>query len=296
MALSCVSFAPKSMRPEFDHSVDDEPADCVCILSVGVPFRYVIPSFDVLCVEMRQMRIKGYTAEGEERTYDMFIRNDPSLCRPYPAWMTILDATSIEESEFSICVDISKLKLVPQGVLFVWEWECEDGDIDHVSESSCEDVGHAHLIHYILSSESGSESEHETDFQLPSQTHIVVFKCIGTVHDVNAQTILRSASKQLEKEDVPVRIVPEPENQYDAQAIAFQCKVDGEWSRIGYIVREALHHVHQALAQRRIIYVKFAWIKYLVVWMRSGPGFYAGIKIAVNGEWPAEVCRCASTR
>ena len=68
------------MRPEFDHSVDDEPADYVCVLSVEVPCRYVLPSFDILCVEMRQIRIKGYTAEGEEWTYDMFIRNDPSLC------------------------------------------------------------------------------------------------------------------------------------------------------------------------------------------------------------------------
>ena len=45
---------------------------------------------------MAMKYIKGYTAEGEERTYDMFIRNDPSLCRPYPAWMTIRDATAIE--------------------------------------------------------------------------------------------------------------------------------------------------------------------------------------------------------
>ena len=107
------------------------------------------------------------------------------------------------------------------------------------------------------------------------------FKCVGTVHDVNAQTILRSASQQLEKY-VPVSIVPESEHQYDAQAIVFECKVDGEWSRIRYIVREALHHMHQPRARKRIIiYVKFAWIKYLVVWMRSVPGFYAGIKIAI---------------
>ena len=68
----------------------------VCVLPVGMPFRYVIPSFDVIAIEMRQMKIKGYTTDGEERNYDIFIRNDPSLCRLYPVWMVIRDGTVIE--------------------------------------------------------------------------------------------------------------------------------------------------------------------------------------------------------
>ena len=59
------------------------------------------------------------------------------------------------QGEFPICVDISKLKHVPRRVLFVWEWEWEDGDIDHVTEPSCEEVGHNACIQ---SCESGSES------------------------------------------------------------------------------------------------------------------------------------------
>ena len=31
------------------------------------------------------------------------------------------------------------------------------------------------------------------------------------------------------------------------------------------------------------------------VWLRSGPGFYAGINIALNGEWPSVVLKHAST-
>ena len=62
-----------------------------------------------------------------------------------------------------------------------------------------------------------------------------------------------------------------------------------------YIVREALDDVHRALEQKKIISVKFAWAKYLVVWMCSGPGYYAGINIPLNGEWSPEVCHCAST-
>ena len=65
----------------------------VCVLSMGVPFRYVIPSFDVIAIEMWQMKIKGYTAEGED---DIFICNNPSLCQLYPVWMFIRDGTVIE--------------------------------------------------------------------------------------------------------------------------------------------------------------------------------------------------------
>ena len=83
-ATPCVYFAPKSSRPWYDPATDEEPNDCVCALSPGPPFRYVIPGFDVLAVEMHQMRIKGYTTAGEERTYDIFVRNDPSVNHCYP--------------------------------------------------------------------------------------------------------------------------------------------------------------------------------------------------------------------
>ena len=56
-------FAPKTSRPQYDPSADDEPHDCVCVLSVGEPFHYVIPSFDVIAIEMRQLKVKGYTGK-----------------------------------------------------------------------------------------------------------------------------------------------------------------------------------------------------------------------------------------
>ena len=63
MALATAYFAPKTSRPQYDPSADDEPHDCVCVLSVGEPFRYVIPSFDVIAIEMRQLKVKGYTGK-----------------------------------------------------------------------------------------------------------------------------------------------------------------------------------------------------------------------------------------
>ena len=96
-------------------------------------------------------------------------------------------------------------------------------------------------------------------------------------------------------ENVEVKLVPEPDNPYDSKAIAFHCKVDGNWCLIGYVVREVLDTVHQAIKEKKIIYSKFAWVKYRVVWLRSGPGFYAGVNIALDGEWPTIVTQHAST-
>ena len=63
------------------------------------------------------------------------------------------------------------------------------------------------------------------------------------------------ASKKLSQgEQVPVKLVPEPGNQYDAKAISFVCTIDGKWCRIGYIVGEALDHVHAALEERKVIW------------------------------------------
>ena len=88
----CVSWAPPQSRPNYDPSME-ETNDCFCVLSLGVPLKYVIPSFDLLAVEIRHMSVKGYNKDGEE---EYFIRNDPSLCRVYPVWMEATDVTLIE--------------------------------------------------------------------------------------------------------------------------------------------------------------------------------------------------------
>ena len=209
----------------------------------------------------------------------------------------------LQEEEFGITVGISGLEFPPQGVLVVWEWEWDDDDssVDHVSESSCEEEGNNDHNNPYLQSDTDSDSEQELEpddaHHRLKQTHTVTFKCIGTTHDPTAQDTLRQASSKLKDgEEVPVQIVPEPENQYDSKAIAFKCNISGKWYRIGYVVREALNDVHKALAQKRVLDVSFAWAKYMVTWMRSGPGYYAGINITIIGEWPVQVCRCASTR
>lgn len=156
-------------------------------------------------------------------------------------------------------------------------------DSDHASsaEDQVVDDSNSHIPSDLESAaESGSEQE-AADAVSSSQQHVITFKCIGTTHDPNTQHILSEVSQCLEKgKSILVMIVPKSENQHDSEAIAFKCKVEGEWHRTGYIVKEAVDHVHLALEQEKITSIKFSWVKYLV---------------AINGRWPLEVCRCAST-
>ena len=92
---------------------------------------------------------------------------------------------------------------------------------------------------------------------------------------------------------VAVKLNPEPDNQQDSKAIAFVCKIeDGEWKRIGYIVREVIDDVQAALDAQKILSVSFDWIRFKTYF--KSPGWYAGIKITKNGEWFQQVILSSS--
>ena len=160
-----------------------------------------------------------------------------------------------QEALFSISVKTCGLKLPPEEILCVWDWEWTSpdnhSDIDLVSASSFEDQDHNNPY---IRSHIDSDVEKIPETQL--QTHTIRFKCIGTTHDFNAQETLCMASKKLyQGEQVPVKLVPEPDNQYDAKAIRFVCTINGKCCRIGYIVREPLDHVHAAFEGKKILQV-----------------------------------------
>ena len=79
LGVACVFHAPRTDRPWYDPVIEAQPDDEVLVLAVGLQFRYTIPSFDVLAVELRQIKVKGYTSEGEEKHYDIFIRKSSLL-------------------------------------------------------------------------------------------------------------------------------------------------------------------------------------------------------------------------
>ena len=51
--LSSVSATSLQSRPFYVQGMENDPEDIFDVVSVGPPFQYVIPSFDVLAVELR---------------------------------------------------------------------------------------------------------------------------------------------------------------------------------------------------------------------------------------------------
>ena len=175
--------------------------------------------------------------------------------------------------------------LLPEGLFVLWHWEWVQPS-DQVSEDvSCQPDMDGTSDHETLS--SGSECD-DANADIPK--HTIAFKCIGASRDPESQEVLALAAKRRkEGQIINVTLCPEPLNKYDAKAIAFTFEVNGEWKRVGYVVREALDSVHMALRNNEILKVEVRWIKYLLHWSRSGPGWYAAINITKTGQWPADV-------
>ena len=133
----------------------------------------------------------------------------------------------------------------------MWKWEWTNIDEESSQHSEAEEDYCKEQQNLYLHSDSETSDSNVED--IPAVTHTVTFKCIGSVHDFEKQLVLSKISKLLwEKKQAEVRIHPEPENPFDANAICFECFIYQKWHIIGYIVRECLQHVHKALKERRI--------------------------------------------
>lgn len=198
----------------------------------------------------------------------------------------------LQETEFEKEIDTENLLIGPEGVLVVYDWVLGQEDINRSrSPSQSSILTHPSSLYCCTSESSGPP------FQLPAVTHTVTFKCIGAVREEKQQVALHEACLKLKRnEHVEVKLQPEPTNCWDSKAIAFMCFVGDRWQRVGYVVREALDEVHFAMQHNQILRVKFAWVKFLLHWSRSGPGYYAGVDVSKNGNWSDTIVRAASTR
>ena len=92
-----IHYVLREFRPEMDSPGYNDEDDMVWVTSLGDPFMYVIPSFDIIALELRRMKIRGYgRSGGKERSLGLFVRNDASLCQMYPSMMVIKDVTIIK--------------------------------------------------------------------------------------------------------------------------------------------------------------------------------------------------------
>lgn len=176
------------------------------------------------------------------------------------------------------------LRSTESGLLIIWDWDAGHvtADDEQVDDSDDE------TVYSGEDDQSGSGSDTEDDNETT-----VAFKCIRVTQDAVYQSILAEVKERLKREKVAVKMSPEPTNQFDARAIAFQCHHRGTWQTIGYVVREALDDVHEAIETCKIVSVEFAWVKYKL--LKRSPGYYTAILITRKGDWSRTVKRCCSS-
>lgn len=189
----------------------------------------------------------------------------------------------VQVEVFCKVVYVRHLRAVPdRGLPILWDWLINRGDSDSGDQSPAESP----IPSPVLSDVSSEEDRNKES--------CVPFKCIGVTRDSHYQRILQQVKDRIKSgEQVPVKLMPEPDNVYDSRAIAFQCLHDRTWQTIGYVVIEACEEVHAAIKEGKITSVEFAWVKYKL-WKRS-PGYYTAINITRKGEWSPTVKKCCNT-
>ena len=126
-----------------------------------------------------------------------------------------------------------------------------------------------------LFSSSKDEVQEEADRAesevTPPPLHTVAFKVMGTTTIAGAQEVLEEARDRLhQSEDVPVQIIPEPENPVDK---AFKCRIDSKWFRFGYAVTEVTDELHSTMHNNLVMVVTFKDIRFVCRWSKCTPGF-----------------------
>lgn len=284
------------------------------VLESKAQYSYTIPSFYAISLKLRHVYGRAEDESGVN-FYDMFFHEFPgclSLELSHPSVVRITNGCIVEvcgtmyialscftcfffvfmqldefQKGMNTQLSYKDLKLLSDHEVFVayaWHWKQDDGSEDISSSAS----GSTHSI-------PSSLSETEVDFNSSCTTHTLTFKCMGTVKDPRYQEALSKAAASLKDgNETPVRLRPEPENPFDPNAIAFDCLINNNWRHIGYVVQDVLLDVHEAMSKKEILSVKFAWVKFLLCWRRSGPGFYAGVEISKQGPWSLTCKRFAS--
>ena len=178
----------------------------------------------------------------------------------------------MQVEEFCKSAPAHHLKHPNEGVYLVWKWICRDETPD---DSRLDRLGAD-----VGSEQSDGEMQLEEADSDSNTLDTVRFKVIGATRDKMHHDALESANEAVRSgQDVYVALQKEQQNPIDSMAIAFICYVEEKWNRIGYVVREALDDVHEALSTNAVREVKLAWVKFRIDFLGSGPGFYAGVDI-----------------
>lgn len=205
------------------------------------------------------------------------IRNCHCNCFKYPERGRILQNFETDENESSEEENNSTQNNSAEPV-DSWIDDDFSDNYSQYSDSVWENPG------YDSANENGEISDVDDDGRDEDVTHTLPFKVIGVAHCISNQNHLEKCMETMNEHDVQVRVLPEPDNEKDKDAISVQVNYcNDEWHHVGYIASELTHYVHSAMQSERLSGCRIEHIKFRVHFCR--PGFYMKLLLTKRGEW-----------
>jgi hypothetical protein len=136
-------------------------------------------------------------------------------------------------------------------------------------------------------SHSSDEDERNDEVQCDT-LHTLPFKVLGSCYSKERQNTLETACEYMYEYNRPVlaKLVAEPDNIHDSNAIAVYIMYSDYYEKVGYIAREMTQYVHSCLNDPSFR-VSVKSIKYRTKF--SLLGFYLTLDLTKKGLWYKQV-------
>ena len=217
-----------------------------------VPFRYVIPSFPVMAVYLIKVK---FSLNGK-------------ICQG------LINAKEHPDLQLGIYNCTSYCDLIIEGNKYVVLWQLN-------SFKPFPDVEPIDL--HPRPSEPASDDE---------EMHCLPFKVVGTCYSASRQKALETAYDYLHTYNRPVfaKLVAEPENQADKNAIAVYVMTEDDYEKVGYIPKELTMYLHGPLKASELD-VSVKDVRFRTTYLLMG--FYITLSISKKGAWNSFVVRAS---
>lgn len=229
------------------------------------PFAYVIPSFPVMTVDLVKVKYE----ENEVGYHGVVNYATHSHLTVGKYTCTSHCNVTIEEVDYTV----------------LWELHHDKPD---EKLSSCSPP----IVIDVLPEEVDSDREIDADVPEIEGQHCLPFKVLGTCYSESRQKALDRAYDCMNEYNRPVfvKLEAEPENRYDANAIAVFIMTTDDYDKVGYIASELTKYLHAPL-KANALDVEAKEIRFRTTYMLTG--YYLTINIAKKGKWPDAVIRAS---
>lgn len=184
------------------------------------------------------------------------------------ALFMVEDEVRLEPGVKVICSKWCYIMIEHSRYLVAWEFREESASALHPPAENGNEI----------TSSDGNASGDDRDHTLPFKVFGVAFK--------HRQRHLEAALQKLENgEEVKVDIKPEPDNDYDSNALA-------GWYTVGYIAKELANEIHPLLKASNIK-VEISHIRFRLTYLLIG--YYLTVNITRKGQWSPKAISASKT-